>query len=60
MTPTSYLSALPVKLADASVSIAVVPPSAISIPVAVANMYANAAVASAVSESRPTIRTESA
>jgi len=56
--PRSCLFLLPVKLADAIVSIAVVPPSATNQPVAIANMYEKAAVASASGDRRPTIRTE--
>ena len=48
----------PVNVADAIVSIAVVPPKAISQPVDMANMYAKAAVAKASGDSRPTIKTE--
>lgn len=48
----------PVKLLDASVSNAVVPPSAISHAVHMANIYEKAAVASASGDNRPTTRTE--
>lgn len=58
ITPKSCLFLLPVKLALASVSIAVVPPSAISHAVDIANMYEKAAVASASGDSRPTTRTD--
>src|SRR6266480_2251283 len=56
--PRSCLFLLPVNVADAMVSIAVVPPKAISQPVDMANMYAKAAVAKASGDSRPTIKTE--
>lgn len=56
--PRSCGFLLPVKLADASVSIAVVPPRATSQPVAMANMYEKAAVANASGERRPTMRTD--
>ena len=48
----------PVKLLEASVSSAVVPPRAMSHAVDIANMYEKAAVASASGDSRPTIKTE--
>lgn len=48
----------PVKLLDASVSSAVVPPRAISHALAMANMYEKAAVASASGLRRPTISTD--
>lgn len=56
--PRSCLFDEPVKLLDARVSNAVVPPSAMSQAVDMANMYENAAVASASGDRRPTIRTE--
>ena len=56
--PRSCLFLLPVKVADAIVSIAVVPPKAINQPVAMANMYAKAAVAKASGDNRPTTKTE--
>ncbi len=49
---------LPVKLAEARVSTAVVPPRAISQPVDMANIYEKAAVASASGLKRPTTSTE--
>lgn len=58
MIPRSWRFLLPVKLADARVSIAVVPPRAMSHAVAIANMYEKAAVASASGDSLPTMRTE--
>lgn len=56
--PRSCLLDEPVKLLDASVSSAVVPPSAMSHAVDMANMYEKAAVASASGDRRPTTRTE--
>lgn len=56
--PRSCLLDDPVKLLEANVSSAVVPPSAISQAVAMANMYEKAAVARASGDSRPTIKTE--
>lgn len=56
--PRSCLFDEPVKLLEARVSSAVVPPSAMSHAVDMANMYEKAAVARASGESRPTMRTE--
>ena len=56
--PRSCLSLLPVKEEDASVSSAVEPPSAISHPVHIANMYEKAAVARCSGEALPTIKTD--
>lgn len=56
--PRSCLFFELVKVLDPSVSIAVVPPRAMSQAVAMANMYENAAVASASGDIRPTMRIE--
>lgn len=56
--PRSCLLVEPVKALLPRVSSAVVPPRAMSQAVAMANMYENAAVASASGLSRPTMSTE--
>lgn len=56
--PSSWGFFEPVKYEEQSVSRAVVPPSAMSQAVDVANMYENAAVARCSGDIRPTIRTE--
>jgi len=57
-TPRSCLSVLPVNEDEARVSSAVEPPSAISHPLHIANMYEKAAVARCSGDALPTITTE--